>query len=367
MGKNIQRQLFMRVLIAGIGSLGLAFSSVSIAGVPAEKFDLSNWKITLPLDENRDKKIDEISVKDIQDYSHSDFFYLDEEGYMVFTAPNKAQTTANSSNTRSELRQMLRGTNTRIKTAAPKNNWGLAANPHSDLFASVGGKMEATLKVNHVALRAKNPDKAPAFSVVIGQIHAGSYEKPTAGFGWGNEPLKIYYKKWPEHETGSVFWTYEKNLPKNDPNRTDVAFPVWGNTWDIAEDPGLEGVALGEEFSYTVNVHGSIMYLSFEAPGRETVEYAVNLSRGIDEVDHKWGYLGDWMYFKAGAYNQCSTRDDAGFWYAACLGTGDWEEDKANGDYASVSFSKLVLSESTEPEPLEVSLDTTIEEPTATQ
>lgn len=330
-------------------------SSVVFAEVPAEKFDLQFWNITVPLDKDRDKKVDTISVKKLQKYEHPDFFHLDEDGYMVFTAPNKAFTTPNSSNTRSELRQMLRSTNTRIKTKDPRNNWSIAANPHSDKFGSVGGKMEATLKVNHVALRAAYPDKAPAFSVVVGQIHAGNYDPPVAGFGWGNEPLKIYYKKHPGHETGSVFWTYEKNLPKNDPNRTDVAYPVWGNTWENSEDPASAGIALGEEFSYTVNVHGNGMYLTFEAAGREPVEYAISLANNVnaygevDPHDHKWGYAGDWMYFKAGAYNQCSTKDEGGYWYPGCLGTGDWETDKENGDYASVSFSRLVLSESEEP------------------
>ena len=318
--------------------------------VPAEKYDLSNWNITLPLDADGDEKVDSVSVKELQEYSHPDFFYLDEDGDMVFTSPNKALTTANSSNTRSELRQMLRGTNTRIGTQDPRNNWSIAANPHSDKFGAVGGRMEATLKVNHVAVRAGNPEKATAYSVVIGQIHAGTYDPPVEGFGWGNEPLKIYYKKWPDHETGSIFWTYEKNLPKDDPNRVDIAFTVWGNTWDNPEDPGSEGIALGEEFSYTVNVYENILLLTFDVPGRAIVERTLDLSRGVDEHDHKWGYAGDWMYFKAGAYNQCSTSTVDGFWYAGCAGTGDWDTDKANGDYTSVSFSRLELSEPIDPE-----------------
>ena len=78
------------------------------------------------LDENNDGKPDSVSVKDIQDFSHPDFFYVDENGGMVFTSPNKALTTANSSNTRSELRHMLRGKSTRIKTKSPKNNFTVA-------------------------------------------------------------------------------------------------------------------------------------------------------------------------------------------------------------------------------------------------
>ena len=100
---------------------------VSNAENPGEKFDLRFWKLTLPMDGNSDGKVDEIGVRSLQDYTHPDFFYLDENGYLVFTAPNKAQTTAGSSNTRSELRQMLRGRNTSIGTHDPKNNFSLKA------------------------------------------------------------------------------------------------------------------------------------------------------------------------------------------------------------------------------------------------
>ena len=88
----------------------------SDAPVPATKFDLSHWKINVPVDLNNDGKIDEIDVEEIQTYAHPDFFYLDDKGYMVFTSPNKALTSANSTNTRSELRQMIRGSNTKIKS-----------------------------------------------------------------------------------------------------------------------------------------------------------------------------------------------------------------------------------------------------------
>jgi hypothetical protein len=55
------------------------------------------------------------------------------------------------------------------------------------------------------------------------------------------------------------------------------------------------------------------------------------------------------MYFKAGTYNQCSTKDDPASWYPACAGTGDWETDQANGDYASVAFGRILLSRSVDP------------------
>lgn len=340
------RLLLAAVCTCAAGSAAIAESPLS----PSDRFDLGNWKITVPLDLDGNEKIDEISVSDIQGYSHPDFFYLNEQEELVFTAPNKAITTPNSSNTRSELRQMLRGTNTDIGTHAPGNNFSLQANPAGEIL---GGKLSATLRINHVATRAGHAEKYPAYSMVVGQIHAVKNKEQLAegrGFGHGNEPLKIYYKKWPEHETGSVFWNYERNLAREDADRTDITHVVWGNDWDDPAAPGDAGLALGEEFSYEVNVHGNIMSLTFEGPNKETRTFEVDLASNVDangvvdEKDNPMGYAEDLLYFKAGAYNQCSTRDAEGFWYAACPGTGDWSVDKANGDYASATFSKLELS-----------------------
>ena len=187
--------------------------------VPASKFDLSHWKINVPVDLDNDGKIDEIDVKEIQTYSHPDFFYLDDKGYMVFTSPNKALTSANSTNTRSEFRQMLRGANTKIKTKSLKNNFALAVHPLSNQFGSIGGKMEATLKVDHVALRATDPSKNAAYSVVVGQIHAGKDQAlidTKLGYSWGNEPLKYIIKSGLDIKRdrffGTTSVTYQKQI-----------------------------------------------------------------------------------------------------------------------------------------------------------
>jgi len=349
--------------IIGLAAIGVGLGCTATADdavkVPADKFDLSYWNITLPQDDNRDRKPDTVTVKDLQKYSHPDFFYLNEDENLVFASPNKAITTRNSTNTRSELREMLRGTNTRMKTSGSNNNWVVAARPKSDEFARVGGKLEATLSVDHVSTNAGYPDKAPAYSVVIGQIHAVKYDNTSSGFGYGNEPIKIFYKKWPGHETGSVFWTYERNLKKNDPNRTDIAYPVYGFTWENPEDPGANGIALGEEFSYTINVHLNTMHVTFESERLGTVTYSkalvnnVDAYGNVDEFDNTYSYGGDSIYFKAGVYNQCSTSDKEGFWYAACPGTGDWETDKAAGNYVQATFSRIVQGPSEPHQPVE--------------
>ncbi|MEN7343806.1 MAG: polysaccharide lyase family 7 protein, partial [Pseudomonadota bacterium] len=217
----------MRLLMGVVLSVSV-LSVAANAELPGDRFNFDFWKLTLPIDGNGDGKVDEVGVRSLKAFSHPEFFYLDADNNLVFTAPNKAPTTSGSTNTRSELRQMLRGRNTSIGTHDPRNNFSLRAHRSSRSFALVGGQMEATLKVLHVARNAGHEKKRAAYSVVVGQIHADKDQDVInrgKGFGWGNEPIKIYYKKWPGHETGSVFWTYERNLAKDDPDRRCLFYP----------------------------------------------------------------------------------------------------------------------------------------------
>ena len=118
--------------------------------IPATQFDLSHWKLTLPTDSDLDGKVDGVSTAELQSYSHQDFFHLDEQNHLVFTAPNKGGTTKNSHNTRSELRYMSRGNDYSIESSHdPRNNFAIASHPNASEFASIGGKMEVTMHVDH--------------------------------------------------------------------------------------------------------------------------------------------------------------------------------------------------------------------------
>lgn len=358
--KLIKRVITYGVVILGvlaILSCGMANrTSEQIQTTPADKFDLTQWKISIPTDSNNDGKADQIDVKELQTYQHPDFFYLDSEDNMVFSTPNKAMTSPNSTNTRSELRHMIGGKDTDPK--ALSNNFSIKANTRASEFAQVGGNLQATLKVNHVSKRAKYSEKPSAFSVVVGQIHAlkdKELRQEGGGYGWGNEPLKIYYKKWPNHEYGSVFWNYERNLEKDNPDRVDISYSVWGKSWLDSSAPEEQGIALDETFSYEVNVYENIMYLTFSSTRLGTVNYEINLANNrdaygkIDQLDHPYGYSGEANFFKAGAYNQCSIKDHPSFRYPACLGTGNWLTDKVNGDYTQVTFMQLKTSKGIKP------------------
>ena len=354
---NIRIVLKSLILIPYLGAMLVACSTQTVVSkqnsgsAPGSKFDLSHWSITVPLDQDNDGVADKIGVGELENYSHANFFYLDEQDRMVFVSPNKATTSPTSTNVRSELHYMLRGDDKSVEQSSFDNNFALSSNLESHQLTHLGGKMQATLQVDHVSLSAKYANKPPAYSVVIGQIHAVKWDEKINGFGWGNEPLKISYKKWPNHETGSVFWAYERNLAVDNPARTDIAYTVWGSDWDDSTDPGEKGIALGEEFSYTVNVYGDVMHLVFESAKQGRVHHQINLANNIDanniadENDHPLGYRDEMLYFKAGSYNQCSTRDEViSFRYPACGGTGDWKTDEANGDYSKATFSEVVVS-----------------------
>ena len=109
------------------------------APVPADRFDMTHWQITLPNDQNGDNQPDTVGVKALQSFSHRDYFYLDANKRMVFMAPNKGLTTPNSTNARSELRYMLRGMDTAIAGGSPRNHFALKAHPAASEFAAIGG------------------------------------------------------------------------------------------------------------------------------------------------------------------------------------------------------------------------------------
>ncbi|MDO6460658.1 polysaccharide lyase family 7 protein [Granulosicoccaceae sp. 1_MG-2023] len=330
------------------GLLAGTASAATEAPLPADVFDLSNWYLTLPIDADSNGVADIVNPVELQHFSSRDYFYVTDENNVVFVAPNKGTTTPNSSNSRTELRGMLLGHNQAdtVNPADPRNNFVLSSHPDADNYAQIGGSLAATLRVEHVAVESANPDHKAAYSVVVGQIHAGkSKDESHDGYGYGNEPLKIFYKKRPGEETGSVFWTYERNLAKDDPDRTDICYTVWGRCWKDKTDPASEGIEPGEEFSYRVEVNGDMLVLEFSSENHPDRRFELNLANNtdangeVDELDNPDGYTNDWMYFKAGAYNQCNTKPTSSY----CRGTGKWETDKANGDYAQVVFSELAM------------------------
>ena len=188
-------------------------------------------------------------------YEAKDFFYATNDGtsdWIVYKTPNSGTTSKNSSNTRTELHQ--------------KKEW----------VPETGGKLNGTCKVMHVSTSG-DARVAATFSTVIGQIHSGE--------GHENEPFKLFYKKFPGHSKGSVFWNYEINTAGDDnKGRWDYSYPIWGYDMSVVGDGSdsypaepADGIKLGEEFSYEVNVYQGIMYLTFKSEGHKTKTFSKNL------------------------------------------------------------------------------------------
>lgn len=272
-------------------------------------------------------------------FGHSDFFYTVIDGTMrwvVYKTPNSGVTSKNSNNTRTELHE--------------KREW----------IPEEGGRLTGTCKIMHVSTTG-DARVATAYSVVVGQIHSGE--------GHENEPCKIFYKKFPGHKKGSVFWNYEINTAGDDNSgRWDYSYPVWGYDMSIVgketniypNEPS-DGIELGEEFSYEINVYDGIMYMTFKSEGHETKTFTKNLIQseytspadipeqtkklfipiGQDGVERDEAYSGELNYFKQGAYNQANGKqpDQNMVW---CTGSetyeGDIPKQYTNGSYTEVWF-----------------------------
>lgn len=294
---------------------------------------MDEWKILLG---------DGTRTDSLMNYEKKDFFYVENDektDWVVYKTPNSGVTSKTSSNTRTELGQ--------------KAHW----------IPETGGKLTGTLKVMHVSTTG-DARVSSSYSVVVGQIHSDE--------GHENEPLKIFYKKFPRHTKGSVFWNYEINTKGDNSGRWDYSTAVWGYDWSVVgsnsttypEEP-KDGIALGEEFSYEVNVYKGIMYLTFTSEGHDTITFTKslfksNFSKKEDipqQVINRYSsirtvseerenaYAGELNYFKQGAYNQANRKSTKSETY-----DGDITKQYKNGSYAEVWFKEATLGASTMPE-----------------
>ena len=292
---------------------------------------------------------DGTNVGQATDFENKDFFYATSENnvdWVVFKTPNAGNTHGTSNNTRTELAQLKK--------------W----------MPTTDAKMNATLKVTNVSTTG-DARVAATYSVVVGQIHSAD--------GHENEPLKIYYKKFPGHTKGSVFWNYEINTAGDDNSgRWDFSTPIWGYDFSVVgtgentypAEP-KEGIALGEEFSYEVEVKDGMMSLKFTSDGHETKTFTKNLIKseytkrsdipkqvenlfvpiGQDGVEQEKAYADQGLFFKLGCYNQTNGKDPKvnKVW---CSGAethgGDVIKQYADGNYAEVWFKSANIEISEE-------------------
>ena len=275
---------------AGASSDAGMMAQLDPTAPPGANFDLSQWKITFP---DGSEEEEEWLVNG---GTEPPAFYTDEAtGGMVFRVPNIGGSTSGSRYSRSELREMLRAGDTEISTRGlGRNNWVLstASSAQQALAGGVDGTLRATLRVDHVSTTGADNRIG---RVIVGQIHASE-----------NEPCRLYFRKLPGNDRAAIYFAYE-------PNEGDEQWiEIIGSRDNDASNP-LNGIALGEVWSYIIEANGHDLRVTIQREGQADVSRTVNMQDG--------GLDGDWMYFKAGLYNQNDGGD--------------------NGDYGQATFFSL--------------------------
>ncbi len=255
---------------------------------PGRNFKLNDWYLNTPEDggDGRSKRIAEREL--VQGYENKDYFYTGEDGGMVFRATvSGSKTSKNTKYTRTELREMLRAGDTSIGTrnedkSPNKNNWVFSSAPPKAQKAAGGvdGTLKATLAVNHVTTTGEARDVG---RVIIGQIHASS-----------DEPIRLHYRKLPHNERGSIYAAHEIS------GGDDQWYEILGSKSNTATNP-IDGIALNEKFSYEIVAKGNELKVSIIKQG------VLIGSTIIDMTNSGYDVADDYMYFKAGVYNQNNT------------------------------------------------------------
>jgi len=259
---------------------------------PSGNFDLLDWNISVPIDNNNDGKADTIKEVDLANgYTNSNYFYTANDGGMVFKAPPVGpKTSTNTSYVRTELREMLRRGDTRYKTKGiTKNNWVFGSAPSSDRTnaGGVDGILRGTLAVNNVTTTG---DAGQVGRVIFAQIHAND-----------DEPIRFYYRKLPGNTKGSIYFAHESRNASN-----DIYFEMIGSRSRSQSNPS-DGIELNERFSYEIKVVGNNMTVKLIRPNKPDLVETVNMNGSGYDVG------GQYMYFKAGAYIQDNTANSNDF------------------------------------------------------
>ncbi|AUC74216.1 polysaccharide lyase family 7 protein [Olleya sp. Bg11-27] len=233
--------------------------------------DLSNWKVTLPVDENSNGSPDEYQPAQLVDYGYQTleavqpYMYDDEtDASLVFYAFPDISTT-NSSYSRTELREL-------IDTNSSNENWTLLE----------GGEMTGRLKVDAVSENTASGDDY--HKVIVMQIHGiiSPEDMSIHGFSSSNGPplIKIYWKD-------GFVWSHKKSLI-DEATEGDALLETSNETWlDVKVNLGYVGF---EAFDFRITASDA------------RIEVQLNNDDAFVYEDislDKWPYEN---YFKAGNY-----------------------------------------------------------------
>lgn len=234
--------------------------------------NFTNWKVTLPVDEDNNGKPDEYQPDElvnlgyqtldaVQPYMYDD---LDDES-LIFYCFQGGATTTNSSYPRTELRELINPSNSR-------DNWTLEE----------GGQMSGRLKIQ--AISENNNSSDDFHKVIVMQIHGiiSEQDMDTYGFDGNNGPplIKIYWKD-------GYIWCHKKSLVDESTEGDDL-YDVYNGTWaDIKVNLGYVGY---EIFDFKITASDAKIEVQLNDNQIYTYE---------DISLEKWPFEN---YFKAGNY-----------------------------------------------------------------
>ena len=304
-GREVRFDDFALAVVSGDGQAAdssIKFLSSSSGGyglspdlTPGQNFDLADWYLNTPDDADGNGISDRFSEADLaKGFTDPRYFYTGPDGGLVMRSTiDGAKTSKNTRFARTELREMLRRGNRSIKTklddgSPNKNNWVFSSAPKRSQLAAGGvdGTLKATLAVNHVTTSGTSSQVG---RVVIGQIHADK-----------DEPIRLYYRKLPGHARGSVYAAHEVS------GGDDIYVDLIGSRSKSAKDPA-DGIALNEKFSYVIEAQGHQLSVRIIQNKKIRAEYSFDLTNSGYDI------AKDYMYFKAGVYNQNNSGDPQDF------------------------------------------------------
>lgn len=234
--------------------------------------NFSNWKVTLPVDEDNNNKPDEYqpdvlinygyqTLEPVQPYMYDDI----DDTSIVFYCFQGGATTTNSSYPRTELRELINPNNSR-------ENWTLLE----------GGEMLGTLKLDSIS--ENNSSSDDFHRVIVMQIHGiiSQEDMDNYGFSGNNGPplIKIYWKD-------GYVWSHKKSLEDESTSGFDL-YDVYNGTWtDIKVNLGYVGYN-----SFDFRITASDARIEVQLNDNEPYVYE-------DISLEKWPFEN---YFKAGNY-----------------------------------------------------------------
>lgn len=227
--------------------------SLNPNAVPSTNFDLSDWKLQLPIDVTGSFTGKAAEVKTLTDYVHGTYFYTGSDGAMVLAAPVEGATTGGSIYARSELREM---------NGTANAEWNL----------ELGGQLSATLQVD----AAPRHTDGSYGKVVVGQVHGGNGQ--LVRLAW---------------EDGTLF--FANDITSN--GTKDVHIELRNS---LGQQPS---VSLNETFSYKIDVSADWLVVSVIADGQ--------VYSSASTINDAWN--DNSFYFKAGAYLGVNENNGSGF------------------------------------------------------